>query len=92
MNDRFIIPEGKSVKLKDYSSALTKPYGSKAEADEKLKKANNEFPVQPLAPIFPAGRMVARQCESAGGRPFASTPAPRWSSTIWRAICLNSMT
>jgi PPK2 family polyphosphate:nucleotide phosphotransferase len=36
-HDKFLVPEGTSVKLKDYSSAHTKPYRDKAEAEEKLK-------------------------------------------------------
>jgi PPK2 family polyphosphate:nucleotide phosphotransferase len=36
--DKFLVPEGKSVKLKDYPSDTTKPYRDKAEAEEKLKR------------------------------------------------------
>jgi PPK2 family polyphosphate:nucleotide phosphotransferase len=36
--DKFFVPEGKSIQLKDYPSDTTEPYHDKAEAEEKLKQ------------------------------------------------------
>ncbi len=36
-HDKFLIPPGQTIKLKDYAPDLTAPYKSKADADEKLQ-------------------------------------------------------